>query len=175
MLESVQIFACRVCLKQWNLDYDNMLQMLDIPPLSNRRKYLQLTTMYCVSNNYFFLLVSFIDPFPHTIVVRISVLTLFHPLFALRIYIHALSLVYRLLECGTPHLSSLKNYLLFLHLNDQQVPFFFNIVPLSLSSKAHVSYQLSAIHVALCVYLHANIKKWRIVYIYNIPTRICWT
>ena len=32
-LKSIQKFACKVCLKQWNLDYDNMLQLLDSPQL----------------------------------------------------------------------------------------------------------------------------------------------
>ena len=58
-LESVQKFACRVyiyiCLKQWNLDYDSMLELLDIPLLAARRKYLKLTTMYnIVHNNLYF-------------------------------------------------------------------------------------------------------------------------
>ena len=33
-LESIQKLACKVCLKQWDLDYNSMLQLLDIPPLS---------------------------------------------------------------------------------------------------------------------------------------------
>ena len=45
-LEAVQKFACKVCLKQWDLDYDSMLQLLNLPRLSVRRKYLKLTTMY---------------------------------------------------------------------------------------------------------------------------------
>jgi len=43
-LESISKFACRVCVKQWDLDYISMLQLLlDIPPLSTRRN---LTTMH---------------------------------------------------------------------------------------------------------------------------------
>ena len=54
-LESVQTFACKVCLKQWNMDYDSMLKLLGIPLLATRRKYLKLTTMYnIVHNSYFF-------------------------------------------------------------------------------------------------------------------------
>lgn len=49
-LEAVQKFACKVCLKQWNLDYDTMLQFLNLPPLSARRQYLKLTTMYNIVN-----------------------------------------------------------------------------------------------------------------------------
>ena len=33
-LEAVQKFACKVCLKQWDLDYDSMLQLLNLPRLS---------------------------------------------------------------------------------------------------------------------------------------------
>jgi len=55
MVESIQKFACRVCLRQWDLDYDSVLRLLDIPPLSTRRKYLKITTMNnIVSNNYYF-------------------------------------------------------------------------------------------------------------------------
>ena len=54
-LESVQKFACKVCLKQSNMDYDSMLKLLGIPLLATRRKYLKLTTMYnIVHNSYFF-------------------------------------------------------------------------------------------------------------------------
>ena len=52
-LESVQKFACKVCLKQWNLDYDSMLQLLNIPPLSARRNFLKLTTMYKIIGNFY--------------------------------------------------------------------------------------------------------------------------
>ena len=33
-LESIPKIACKVCLKQWDLGYDSMLRLLDIPPLS---------------------------------------------------------------------------------------------------------------------------------------------
>ena len=51
-LESVQKFACKVCLQQWNLDYDSMLQLLNFPPLSTRRNFLKLTTMYKIIGNF---------------------------------------------------------------------------------------------------------------------------
>ena len=37
-LESVQKFACKVCLKQWDMNYESMLEQLDLTPLSQRRK-----------------------------------------------------------------------------------------------------------------------------------------
>ena len=40
-LEFMQKIACKVRLKQWDQDYNSMLQLLDIPPLSTRRKYLK--------------------------------------------------------------------------------------------------------------------------------------
>ena len=46
LLESVQKFACKVCLKCWDMDNQNMLHCLDIPPLSVRQGYLKLITMF---------------------------------------------------------------------------------------------------------------------------------
>ena len=41
-LESIQKFALKVCLKQWDSSYFNLLQSTNLPTLSNRRKYLGL-------------------------------------------------------------------------------------------------------------------------------------
>ena len=55
LLEDVQKFACKVCLKQWNLDYHSMLCLLGLPPLTIRHKYLKLVTMYnIISGNMYF-------------------------------------------------------------------------------------------------------------------------
>ena len=54
LLESVQKFACKVCLKCWDMDYQNMLHCLDIPPLSVRRRYLKLITMFNIVNGQSF-------------------------------------------------------------------------------------------------------------------------
>ena len=50
MLESVQKFACKVCLKCWDMDYGNMLHCLDLPPLCVRRQHLKLITMFNIIN-----------------------------------------------------------------------------------------------------------------------------
>ena len=50
MLESVQKFACKVCLKCWDMDYDNMLHCLDLPLLRVRRQHLKLITMFNIIN-----------------------------------------------------------------------------------------------------------------------------
>jgi len=44
--------ACRVCLKRWDLDYDSMLQVLIIPPLTIPHEYLKLTTMYNIIHGH---------------------------------------------------------------------------------------------------------------------------
>ena len=54
MLESVQKFACKVCLKCWNMDYDNMLHCLDLPFLRVRRQHLKLITMFNIIWKQFF-------------------------------------------------------------------------------------------------------------------------
>ena len=52
-LESVQKkFACKVCLKKWDMNYKDMLTELDIPSLSLRRHYLKLTTLHSILYNY---------------------------------------------------------------------------------------------------------------------------
>ena len=43
---------CKVSLQQWNFDYDSMLQLLNFPPLSTRRNFLKLTTMYKIIGNF---------------------------------------------------------------------------------------------------------------------------
>ena len=62
LLESVQKFACKVCLKCWDMDYQNMLHCLDIPPLSVRRRYLKLITMFNIVNGQSFLPPGIFEP-----------------------------------------------------------------------------------------------------------------
>ena len=52
MIESVQKFACKVCLKCWDSDYDAMLHLLGITHLSTRQQYLKLTCLYKVLHGY---------------------------------------------------------------------------------------------------------------------------
>ena len=46
LLEDVQKFACKVCLKKWDTTYDEMLGTLNMPMLEQRRKALKLCLMY---------------------------------------------------------------------------------------------------------------------------------
>ena len=45
-LESVQRFALKMCLKQWDLGYQDLLDLSQFPTLENRRLYLKLCTLY---------------------------------------------------------------------------------------------------------------------------------
>ena len=42
----MQKFGLRVCAKQWDLSYNELLSNFDVPTLNDRRLYLKLTTMY---------------------------------------------------------------------------------------------------------------------------------
>ena len=44
-LEKVQQFALRLCFKQWDLDYQSLLFLSDLPTLAARRKYFNFCTM----------------------------------------------------------------------------------------------------------------------------------
>ena len=56
-LGSVQKFACKVCLKIWDMSYDDMFHLLNLPPLHARRRYLKLVTMSNIINGHLY--------FPH--------------------------------------------------------------------------------------------------------------
>ena len=44
-LESVQKFVLKMCLKQWDLGYQDLLDLSQLPTLENRRLYLKLCTL----------------------------------------------------------------------------------------------------------------------------------
>ena len=51
LLENVQKFACKVCVKNWRTEYDEMLDTLRIPRLETRRKVLRLCQLYKLIEN----------------------------------------------------------------------------------------------------------------------------
>ena len=64
-VESIQKFACKVCLKQWDMNYESMLEQLDLTPLSQRRKLLKLITIYSIVNGtVYFPTGYFVQSFP---------------------------------------------------------------------------------------------------------------
>lgn len=60
-LERIQRFALRMCAKQWDLGYDDLLNFFNVPSLVDRRKYLSLCTMYKIVHNLVY--------FPHDVFV----------------------------------------------------------------------------------------------------------
>ena len=48
-LERVQKYGLRMCSKQWNAGYTDVLSLFKIPTLSDRREYLSLCTMFKIT------------------------------------------------------------------------------------------------------------------------------
>ena len=61
-LESVQKFALRICSHEWNMDYYSLLQEYQLPPLSSRRDYLRLMTLYNIIFQHFHFPSSILTP-----------------------------------------------------------------------------------------------------------------
>ena len=53
-LESVQKFALRMCMKQWDSSYNDLLDVLNLPTLEARRRNLRLSTLYNLKKNLMF-------------------------------------------------------------------------------------------------------------------------
>ena len=66
-LESVQRFALKVCSKQWDAGYNELLDMFRLPSLQNRRLYIKLC--------YLFKIVHGLCYFPPDVVVQNTNLT----------------------------------------------------------------------------------------------------
>ena len=52
LIERVQSFATKVCLKKWNSSYPDMLDTLNLLSLSKRRKWAKLSTLYKIVHGY---------------------------------------------------------------------------------------------------------------------------
>ena len=53
-LEKIQKFALRMCAKQWDSSYDDLLQLFSLPSLQQRRLFLDLCTMFKIVNGLFY-------------------------------------------------------------------------------------------------------------------------
>ena len=51
LLERTQKFACRMCTKAWDAGYEELLETLNLPSLSNRRLFLKLCTVFKIIHN----------------------------------------------------------------------------------------------------------------------------
>ena len=52
--EKIQKFALRMCAKQWDSSYDDLLQLFSLPSLQQRRLFLDLCTMFKIVNGLFY-------------------------------------------------------------------------------------------------------------------------
>ena len=53
LLEGVQKFALRLCAKNWNLGYCELLNLFNLPSLENRRLYVRLCTLFKIVHNLY--------------------------------------------------------------------------------------------------------------------------
>ena len=53
-LENVQRFAVKMCSKQWDLGYQDLLELSQLPTLQNLRLYLKLCTLHIIIHGYFY-------------------------------------------------------------------------------------------------------------------------
>ena len=53
-LESVQKFALKLCFKQWGMDYQDLIELMQLPTLEDRRLYLKLCTLYKIIHGHFY-------------------------------------------------------------------------------------------------------------------------
>ena len=51
LLEDVQKFALKICMKSWDLDYDTLLSQSHLPSLASRRQQAKLCRLDCIINN----------------------------------------------------------------------------------------------------------------------------
>ena len=61
-IESVQKFALRMCAKNWNAGYEQLLELFSLPDLQQRRLYLDLCSMFRIVHGMFY--------FPSAVFVR---------------------------------------------------------------------------------------------------------
>ena len=52
-LERVQKLALKMCTKDWNADYDSLMEICNVPTLGYRRRYLKLCFLYSIINGHF--------------------------------------------------------------------------------------------------------------------------
>ena len=53
-LENVQKFAMKMCSKQWDLGYQDLIELPQLPTVQNRRLYLRLCTLYNTYGYFYF-------------------------------------------------------------------------------------------------------------------------
>ena len=78
-LERVQKFGLRMCMKNWDASYHDLLDMSQMPTLENRRLYLKLCTLFKIAHGSFYFPSNVVAPQPSR---HVHVLPLLHQPFA---------------------------------------------------------------------------------------------
>ena len=66
-LEKVQQFGLRICTRHWNLSYQDLLDIFQLPSLENRRLFLSLLTFFKITHNLIYFPVIFTQPASHPV------------------------------------------------------------------------------------------------------------
>ena len=111
LLEKVQRFALRICSRNYNLSYEELLDLFKIPSLQNRRSFLSLCTFYNIIRGFVF------SP-PHSLPL-VSNSRTHHPSFYRTPFAHtsALQHSFMLFHCLITYHMMLQNLLLLIGLN----------------------------------------------------------
>ena len=106
LLEKVQRFALRMCSRNYNLSYEELLDLFKIPSLHNRRSFLSLCTFYNIIHGFVF--------FPsHSLPILVLIIPLFIELYLHTPLLYSIHLCIQLFHCLiTYHIMMVQNLLL---------------------------------------------------------------
>ena len=76
-LENVQKLALRICSKQWQMSYFDLLDRFKLPTLENRRLFLSLCTFFKIIHNISFFPSALIPPIYHHLLFVLLIVTIF--------------------------------------------------------------------------------------------------
>ena len=76
-LENVQRLALRICSKQWQMSYYDLLDRFKLPTLENRRLFLSLCTFFKIIYNISFFLLLLSLPIYHHLLFVLLIVTIF--------------------------------------------------------------------------------------------------
>ena len=122
-VENVQKYGLRMCLKKWDLGYQELLHLAQLPTLENRRIYLKLCTLFKITHGLFLSLLMYL----HLILIDVTIMTSLYCVnhsHAQTLFNHRLSQAP--LPFGTTYLMMHSLHIHFSHLNHVFHPFFCN-------------------------------------------------
>ena len=110
LLEKVQRFALCICSHNYNLSYEELLDLFKIPSLQNRHSFLSLCTFYNIIRGFVF--------FPsHSLPILVLIIPLFIELHLHTPLLYSIHLCIQLFHCLKTYHMMLQNLLLLIGLN----------------------------------------------------------